>query len=77
VYIGGPEIFFPKFVDFLNKSHGMNIIKCSKYIFYLLSKIAQAGLEKGMLNYLGKVRLGKFRSILFLQLLEVKTKGLP
>ncbi len=44
------KIISPSFGDFLSKSHGINIIKCRMYIFYLLLKVAQADLEKGMLD---------------------------
>ena len=47
VYFTVPKIISPNFGDFLNKSSGINIIKCRKYIFLLAFKVVTGRVREG------------------------------
>ncbi len=64
MYFSGPKFYFTKFLLLLQKDIWQHMLKIRKVIVMGLQKVVfdsanPAGLGKGMIDWLGKVRSGK------------------
>jgi len=70
VYLSGPEIIFPNFDNFSIHNLASYALKTNHYLLRGRERLTPAGLGKGMVDWLSKVRLVSFRLFFFATLMK-------